>query len=133
MTLTNASLSVKNKIQLFFHKLPQISLKNSNGTSMFLHDRFLSNKTLDLYTDTTKSKGFGGVYGSRWFYGSFPDDWKVMNMILEFYPIILVLEIWGSLWKNHVVHVVLVSETPLPATEKENRPIHFVFLLYELP
>jgi hypothetical protein len=32
-----------------------------------------------------------------------------------------------------VVHVVLVSETPLPATEKENQPIHFVFLLYVLP
>jgi hypothetical protein len=34
-----------------------------------------------------------------------------------------------------VAHVVLVSETPLPATEKENQPIHFVFLLhvYVLP
>ena len=69
-------------------------LKNSNDTFMFLHDRFLSNKTLDLYTDATKSKGFRGVYVSRWFYGSFPDDWKVMNiMTLEFYPIILALEI----------------------------------------
>jgi hypothetical protein len=56
-------------------------LKNSNDTSMLLHDRFLSNKTLDLYTDATKSKGFGGVHGSRWFYGSFPDDWKVMNIM----------------------------------------------------
>jgi hypothetical protein len=28
-----------------------------------------------------------------------------------------------------VVYVVLVSETPLPITEKENQPIHFVFLL----
>ena len=48
---------------------------------MFLHDRFLPNTTLDLYTDAAKSKGFGGVYGSRWFYGSFPDDWKVMNIM----------------------------------------------------
>jgi hypothetical protein len=29
-----------------------------------------------------------------------------------------------------VVYVVLVSETPLPITEKENQPIHFVFLLH---
>ena len=40
-------------------------LENFNGTSMFLHDRFLSNKTLDLYTNAAKSKGFGGFYGSR--------------------------------------------------------------------
>ena len=40
-------------------------LETFNGTSMFLHDRFLSNKTLDLYTNATKSKEFGGVYGSK--------------------------------------------------------------------
>jgi hypothetical protein len=49
-------------------------LETFNGTSMILHDRYLSNKTLDLYTDAAKSKGFGGLYGSRWFDGSFPDD-----------------------------------------------------------
>jgi hypothetical protein len=56
-------------------------LENFNGTFMFLHDRFLPNTTLDLYTDAAKSKGFGGVYGSKWLYGSFPDDWKVMNIM----------------------------------------------------
>jgi hypothetical protein len=44
---------------------------------------------------------------------------------------------WGETFPvfgmEMVVHVVLVSETPLPATEKENQPIHFVFLLYVLP
>lgn len=95
-------------------------LKNSNGTSMFLHDRFLSNKTLDLYTDATKSKGFGGVYGSRWFYGSFPDDWKVKNiMTLEFYPIILALEIWGSLWKNHCILSFTDNEALVSVINKE--------------
>jgi hypothetical protein len=87
---------------------------------MFLHDRFLSNKTLDLYTDTTKSKGFGGVYGSRWFYGSFPDDWKVKNiMTLEFYPIILALEIWGSLWKNHCILFFTDNEALVSVINKE--------------
>ena len=93
-------------------------LKNSNDTSMFLHDRFLSNKT--FYTDATKSKGFGGVYGSRWFYGSFPDDWKVMNiMTLEFYPIILALEIWGSLWKNHCILFFTDNEALVSVINKE--------------
>ena len=82
--------------------------------------RFLSNKTLDLYTDATKSKGFGGVYGSRWFYGSFPDDWKVMNMTLEFYPIILVLEIWGSLWKNHCIVFFTDNEALVSVINKQS-------------
>ena len=96
-------------------------LKNSNGTSMFLHDRFLSNKTLDLYTDATKSKGFGGVYGSRWFYGSFPDDWKVMNiMTLEFYPIILALEIWGGLLKNRCILFFTDNEALVSVINKQS-------------
>lgn len=32
-------------------------LDKFNGTSMFLHDRFLSNKTLDLYTEPLNLKG----------------------------------------------------------------------------
>ena len=95
-------------------------LENFNGTFMFLHDRFLPNTSLDLYTDAAKSKGFGGVYGSRWFYGSFPDDWKVMNiMTLEFYPIILALEICGSLWKNHCILFFTDNEALVSVINKE--------------
>lgn len=79
-------------------------LQRYNGKSMFINDVFVSNKTLDLYTDAAQSKGFGAYYGCRWFNGSFPDDWKSLNiMTLEFYPIILALEVWGHLWKNHSI------------------------------
>lgn len=95
-------------------------LDKFNDTSMFLHDKFLSNKTLDLYTNAAKSKGFGGVYGSRWFYGSFPDDWKVMNiMTFEFYPIILAFEIWGSLWKNHCILFFTDNEALVSVINKQ--------------
>jgi len=56
-------------------------LENYNGKSMFLNDTFLSSGTLELNTDAAQSKGYSGVYRSQWFYGSFPDDWKTLNII----------------------------------------------------
>lgn len=52
----------------------------------------------DLYTDAAQSKGFAGIYGRQYFFGSFSEFWKVINiMTLEFYPIILSIAIWGKL------------------------------------
>jgi hypothetical protein len=65
-------------------------LDNYNGKTMFLDEKFISNYTLRLYTDAAQSKGFAGVYGSQYFFDSFPEQWRDINiMTLEFYPIIL--------------------------------------------
>jgi hypothetical protein len=68
---------------LYKRNLKYQQVTNFNGTFMFLHDRFLPNTTLDLYTNAAKSKGFGGVYGSRWFYGSFPDDYRCETALIH--------------------------------------------------
>ena len=47
-------------------------VKNCNGKSMFLNDRFLSSSVLSLYTDAAASLGYGAVYSSYWFLGSSP-------------------------------------------------------------
>ena len=79
-------------------------LDRYNGKSMFLSERFLSSNTLSLYTDSAQSLGYGGVYGSRWFYGMFPTPWQSFNItLLELYPIVLAVNIWGPLWKNHCI------------------------------
>ena len=36
----------------------------------------MSSTTLELHTDAAQSKGYGGIYKSKWLYGAFPDDWK---------------------------------------------------------
>ena len=73
-------------------------LNNFNWKLMFLNETFISSTTIEPHTDAAQSKGYGGIYKSNWFYGAFPDDWKNTNiMTLEFYPIILGLEMWGYL------------------------------------
>ncbi|CAC5395125.1 unnamed protein product [Mytilus coruscus] len=63
-------------------------LDSFNGKSMFLNESFMSSYTLELHTDAAQSKGYAGIYRSKWFYGPFPENW-------EFYHIILAIELWG--------------------------------------
>ena len=75
-----------------------------NGKSMFLHDRFLSSSVLSLYTDAAASLGYGAVYSSYWFYGEFPPQCRKLNItLLELYPIVIAVNVWGHLWQNHCV------------------------------
>ncbi|CAC5383796.1 unnamed protein product [Mytilus coruscus] len=82
-------------------------LDSFNGKSMFLNESFMSSNTLELHIDAAQSKGYAGIYRSKWFYGSFPENWKNINiMTLEFYLIILAIELRGPLWRNHstIIH-----------------------------
>ena len=75
-----------------------------NGKSLFLNEKFLTSDTLKLFTDSTKSLGFGAVYGSYWLYGPFPPEWKTFNITFqELYPIVLAVHIWAHRWKNHSI------------------------------
>ncbi|XP_062590566.1 uncharacterized protein LOC134252145 isoform X1 [Saccostrea cucullata] len=79
-------------------------LERYNGKTMFLDENFLSSNTLQLHTDAAQSKGFAGIYKTQWFYGSFPDEWKKLNiMTLEFYPIVIAVSVWGKLFANHSI------------------------------
>lgn len=77
---------------------------NFNGKSMFIHDLFLSSSVLSLYTDAAASLGYGAVFSSYWFYGEFPPQCRNLNItLLELYPIVLAVNVWGHLWENHCV------------------------------
>jgi hypothetical protein len=79
-------------------------LDNYNGKTMYLDEKFISNYTLRLYTDVAQSIGFAGIYGTQYFFDSFSEQWRDINiMTLEFYPIILSIAIWGKLWANHSI------------------------------
>ena len=74
------------------------------GKSMLTNERFLSSKTLALYTDSAQSIGYGAIYSTKWLYGVFPSSWHSFNItFLELYPIILAVNLWGSLWKNQCI------------------------------
>ena len=73
-----------------------------SGKSMFLNGRFLPSETLSLYTDAAASLGYGAVYSSYWFYEPFPGHCHHLNItLLEFYPIVVAVTVWGHLWQNH--------------------------------
>lgn len=68
-----------------------------NGKSFFLHDKWENSVSLQLFTDAAGAYGFGAVFGAQWCYGEWPREWKGQNIaILEFYPIVLSLLLWGD-------------------------------------
>ena len=50
--------------------------------------------------------GFGGIFGSNWFFGEWPDRWKTYNIvILELFQIVLAIEVWGSQLQNKKIYI----------------------------
>ena len=84
-------------------------LQDFNGKSFFLDDDWFSSSKLNLYTDASGAHGFGAVFGSHWCYGKWPNDWAYRNIaILEFYPIVLSLYLWGHAMSNK--HVLFFTD-----------------------
>lgn len=97
-----------------------VFLDSYNGKTMFLDEKFNSSNTLHLYTDAAQSKGFADIYGRKYFFGSFSEVWKVINiMTLEFYPIILSIAIWGKLWVNHSILFFTDNEALVAVINKQ--------------
>ena len=72
-----------------------------NGRSFFLNDVWQDSLTLNLYTDAAASLGYGAVFGNEWCFGAWPENWKQLNItILEFYPIVLSVLLWGDRMSN---------------------------------
>ena len=79
-------------------------LTDFNCKSFFLDDQWTNSAKLSLFTDSAGSLGFGAIFGINWCYGQWPVNWVGLNIaILEFYPIVLSLYLWGSHLKNRCV------------------------------
>ena len=85
-------------------KVWQSFLANFNGQSFFLEETWYSSTRLDLYTDTSGALGFDAIFGSRWCFGKWPASWSYRNIaMLEFYPNLLSLYLWGHAMCNHCI------------------------------
>ncbi|KAM4053257.1 uncharacterized protein ACNLHF_005994 [Anomaloglossus baeobatrachus] len=78
-----------------------------NGRSLWLRE-VVSNEELVLYTDAAGSSGFGAYFGGRWCVGRWPDSWRVCGLtrnlaLLELFPIVVALEVWGQDLKDRKV------------------------------
>ena len=79
----------------------QSFLDDFNGRSFFLNDAWHDSLSLNLYTDAAGCLGYGGIFESEWFFGAWPDEWKQLDItILEFYPIVLSVLLFGDKMRN---------------------------------
>ena len=76
-------------------------LDDFKGRSFFLGDFWSNSVNLNLYTDSAASLGLGAIFAQFWCFGEWPEHWKHINIvILEFYPTVLSVLMWGHLMRN---------------------------------
>jgi len=94
-------------------------LNQFNGKAFFLQEKRLWSPHINLYTDASGSIGFAGIYGSRWFYGKWqtPQD-KTNIAVLELYPIVLAVQMYGSSMANHAITFVSDNEAVVAVINK---------------
>ena len=81
--------------------------KHFNGIAMF-HDRFwVSNKDVELFTDSAAGHGLGfGIYFSgQWASAPWPESWHMKGYtsditVLELFPILVAIHLWGAKLRN---------------------------------
>ncbi|XP_040186277.1 uncharacterized protein LOC120918659 [Rana temporaria] len=79
-------------------------LETFNGRSVWMEGP-VSNFDLDLVTDAAGSTGYGAFFRGRWSAEPWPDSWRkagfLKNLVLlELFPVVLAMELWGEEWKN---------------------------------
>ena len=80
-------------------------IKEFNGKSCFLFEKWLSSDSIKLYSDAAGVHGgYAAVLGSKWFYGEWPQSMESLHITTkELFPIVLALELWGHLLANHKI------------------------------
>ena len=104
-----------------------------NGRS-FLNDSFLTGDYLQLYTDAAGGIGYGALCGSEWFCGKWPMAWRLFNVaVLELYPIMAAVHVWGEAWANKSVCFFTDNEALIPTTNNQtSHEPHIMALLRPL-
>lgn len=79
-------------------------LSHFNGKCLLLNYAWPPTQTFEVYSDSAANYGFAAVWGTKWFNGHWPDHWKDYNIaFLEFFPIVVALEVWHKLWANKCI------------------------------
>lgn len=79
-------------------------MQSFNGKCMFLQDNWSNSETINLFTDAASTLGFAAVFGKEWLAEMWPDHLKDFHInILELFPVVLAIEIWGNKMANHKI------------------------------
>ena len=92
-----------------------------NGCSLFLNDYWCTSTHLELYTDASGALGYGARFGKHWCYRGLPDSWRHRKVtLLEFYPIVLSLHLWGNQMRNQRILVSTDNEALVYVINKQS-------------
>jgi len=87
-------------------------LENYNGITFMSEQHWVSNQTLELFTDSAggQRKGFGIYFQGQWAHGRWPQDGidKVFLSditFLEMFPVVVTIKIWSYMIKKNVFRV----------------------------
>jgi hypothetical protein len=81
-------------------------LSEFNGSAMFMEADWLSNSSIELFTDAAQTQGFGCYFKGHWTQGHWPVSLEVGQAsiaLLEMYPLVVALDLWGHLMRNKKV------------------------------
>ena len=71
-------------------------LREYNGRTMFLEERWTRYDQVRMYTDASGSIGYGALLGSSWCQGKWPLEWCERGITFkEMVPILMALKLWG--------------------------------------
>ena len=99
----------------------QSFLSGFNCKSFFLSEYWLNSFKLNLFTDASGALGFGAIFGKHWCYGEWPPGWAYRNIaILEFYPIVLSLYLWGHEMRNQCILFFTDNEALVHVINKQS-------------
>lgn len=82
----------------------EMFLNEYNGQSLWM-EVAVSNSDLDLYMDTAGSVGYAAYFQGQWSAGRWPEAWSdsefIHNLVLlELFPIVVAVKIWGGAFRN---------------------------------
>ena len=97
---------------------------------MIIKSNWVSSDAIKLYIDAASSQGFAAVFGSRWFQCRFPQIWQSYNIaVLELYPIVASLELWGKYMANHSVLFLTDNQAVVEVINKQSAMISHLMRL----
>ena len=78
-------------------------LSKFNGRGLMTFGDPVSSEELHLYSDSSK-QGYGGVYGTHFICGVFPDNWEKYDIqVKELYPILALIVTFADEFRNRLI------------------------------
>ena len=78
-------------------------LQNYNGITYFRALQIAHSSAINMISDASK-QGFGACFGKHWIQASYPTEWHQHHItVLEFYPIYVLINMFGHLLKNSTI------------------------------